>query len=190
MFKYSARQLGVVIVSTGLTLTGLTLSCRPVTSTNAVGQGTTVVDPTRYLGTWSLVQVGGENAPGPPLTLTLATSGAQLEATYSDGASDTTETFQLANVDGAVIASVAHEDGSWSIFRVLLLGQSTQLVLEPLDSEVAASGIQSGAVGGRVIPLENDDVLVELTASPQELRVYITGTAGLFVANAFVFQRV
>ena len=164
-------------------------SCQNVSSVNSVAGGAAPVNLAPFLGGWILVEMGGE-VTGDPLPVVVESNGAGPSVTYGTGSYTETETIELADVDGAVIASIQHPNGLWDICRFVLENNGDRLALQCLDQNVVEGHVANGVIGGAVQTLGDGWKSVKLTADSQELRAYLASNPGAFSGrNALVLQK-
>ena len=152
----------------------------------------TEVDAAPYAGDWELTFLDGQPPTGNTMTLSILDGAVGATATLTEGTdTDGPMTVQLTDIGGDVIISVQDSGGSgWDIFRVSLQGGGNTLSLARMDPVVVASEIQGASIGGTVTEFEEGDDVIELAATPAELRTWIPTVSNLFIDDAIVFARV
>lgn len=134
------------------------------------------VDPAPYIGTWQIVDVGGQ---APAQTTTTVVQEVPAGVTFSL-AGQVAGTARLTTIGADVYASVDSATGSWNIVKVSLLDEGDTMILATMDSEVVEQDIASAVIAGEIVSIDADTQHVSVTGTGPELRNYIAARPALF----------
>ncbi|MCP3977815.1 MAG: hypothetical protein GY716_00600 [bacterium] len=150
----------------------------------------TEVDPAPYLGTWNMTELDGASPPPSEMQIAATDTGTEIELQYSYSDEGHTETASLTLVGSAVVASIRSEEGLWTIVRLRLENNGTELVIDYMDQTLVQQAIEGATLAGEILgDLTDDQPAIVITDTGPAIRTFIEGTPDLFMNRAAAFTK-
>ncbi len=142
-----------------------------------------------FVGDWKVSQIfGHEPSKATRMTVARNVDGSAKLILCENGQS-VEMSATLVTISGLKVLSIQGELPGWNIVAILVDGTGNRLIIKEMDSGRLREDVRQALLRGEVVNLDQDDILIRVTATSASLRQYLEARADIFDRTIAVLER-